>query len=402
MMKPKVLKNEADYQAALAHLETLMDAPAGSPEEEDLELFSVLIEQYERDHFPIDLPDPIDAILFRMEQQGLTRKDLVPYIGSQSKVSEVLNRKRPLSLAMIRALHAGLGIPAEVLLQVPGKQLEAQRFDPRQFPFAKMFHEGYFPANIGSLAEAKEMAEDLLETLFSVFRGQQPKPVLPKCSEGEVDEKALIAWQARVLTLAEEQSLPAYEHSKVNEDFIRDIVKLSYFSQGPLLAKEKLNKRGIPLVILPHLPHTYLDGACFLAPSGRAVIGLTLRHDRLDNFWFTLTHELAHVLLHLDDTPFAFFDDTESSVKSPYDPKEDEANTLTRNLLIPHDDWEREKATLKNGNRAAVQAFAEELQICPAIVAGRIRWERSDYARFDDLIGRKKVRKLFTAENEDK
>lgn len=402
MMKPKVLKTEADYQEALAYVETLMDAQPGSPEVEELELFSILIEKYEEEHYPIDLPDPVAAIEFRMEQQGLTRKDLERYIGKQNRVSEVLNRKRPLSIGMIRALHAGLGIPAEVLLQEPGKQLEAQRFDPRQFPFAQMFHQGYFPASVGSLAEAKEMAEDLLETLFSVFRGKQPKPVLPKCSEGEVDEKALMAWQARALTLAEEQSLPAYEHARVNEDFIRDIVKLSYFSQGPLLAKERLNKRGIPLVILPHLPHTYLDGACFRAPSGRAVIGLTLRHDRLDNFWFTLTHELAHVLLHLDDTPFAFFDDTESSVKGPCDPKEDEANALTRDLLIPLNDWEREKTTLLNGNRAAVHEFAEDLQISPAIVAGRIRWERSDYARFDDLIGRKKVRKLFTAENEDK
>lgn len=171
-MKPKVLKTEADYQEALAYVETLMDAQPGSLEVEELELFSILIEKYEEEHYPIDLPDPIAALEFRMEQQGLTRKDLERYIGKQNRVSEVLNRKRPLSIAMIRALHAGLGIPAEVLLQEPGKPLEAQRFDPRQFPFAKMYHQGYFAANIGSLAEAKEMAEDLLETLFSVFRGQ--------------------------------------------------------------------------------------------------------------------------------------------------------------------------------------------------------------------------------------
>ena len=81
----------------------------------------LLVEQYEREHYPIALPDPVEAILFRMEQGGLTRKDLVPYIGSLSKVSEVLNRKRSLSVTMIRALHAGLGIPAEVLLQAAGE-----------------------------------------------------------------------------------------------------------------------------------------------------------------------------------------------------------------------------------------------------------------------------------------
>ena len=120
-MKAKVIKTRADYQAALAHLETLMDAQAGTPQADELELFAVLIENYEREHFPIGLPDPVEAIKFRMEQQGLTRKDLEPYIGSQSKVSEVLNRKRPLSVAMIRALHDGLDIPSEVLLQAPGQ-----------------------------------------------------------------------------------------------------------------------------------------------------------------------------------------------------------------------------------------------------------------------------------------
>jgi HTH-type transcriptional regulator/antitoxin HigA len=120
-MKPKIIKNETDYQAALAYLETLMDAQPGTPEEEELELFAMLIETYEQATFPIDLPDPVSAIQFRMEQQGLKRKDLEPYIGSQSKVSEVLNGKRSLSLAMIRALHTGLDIPAEVLLQKPEK-----------------------------------------------------------------------------------------------------------------------------------------------------------------------------------------------------------------------------------------------------------------------------------------
>ncbi len=107
----------------MAYLETLMDAQPGTPEEKKLELFAVLIETYEQATFPIGLPDPVSAIEFRMEQQGLKRKDLEPYLGSQSKVSEVLNGKRPLSLAMIRALHTGLDIPAEVLLQKPEQPL---------------------------------------------------------------------------------------------------------------------------------------------------------------------------------------------------------------------------------------------------------------------------------------
>ncbi len=139
MMKPKVIKNEADYQSTLAHLEILMNARTGTPEEEALELFAVLIENYEKEHFPIGMPDPVEAVKFRMEQQGLTRKDLIPYIGSQSKVSEVLNHKRPLSLAMIRALNKGLGIPYEVLLQEPQKGLARQKNVRRAYPASKKF-----------------------------------------------------------------------------------------------------------------------------------------------------------------------------------------------------------------------------------------------------------------------
>ena len=128
-MKPKVIKTEAEYEMALAHLETLMEAKPVTSHEEEMELFAVLIENYERENFPIELPDPIEAIKFRMEQQGLTRKDLEKYIGSQSKVSEILNHKRPLSIGMIRALHQGLGIPAEVLLQEEGAELSAPKYD---------------------------------------------------------------------------------------------------------------------------------------------------------------------------------------------------------------------------------------------------------------------------------
>jgi HTH-type transcriptional regulator/antitoxin HigA len=125
-MEPKILKTEAEYEAALAHVAALMDAEPGSLQEQELELFALLVEQYEHEHFPIDPPDPVEAILFRMEQEGLTRKDLSAYIGSPSKVSEVLNRKRPLSLTMIRALHKGLGIPADILVQ-ESQTLSAQR-----------------------------------------------------------------------------------------------------------------------------------------------------------------------------------------------------------------------------------------------------------------------------------
>ena len=114
-MKAKVLKTERDYKAALACVERLMDQP--SPDEAELDLWSLLVESYEESHFPIATPDPIEAIRFRLDQAGLQSADLLPYLRSKSKISEIMNRRRPLSLTMIRALHRGLKIPAAVLVQ---------------------------------------------------------------------------------------------------------------------------------------------------------------------------------------------------------------------------------------------------------------------------------------------
>ncbi len=124
-MKIKIIKTEADYDEALAVIDELLKISEENLTEDqtdELELISTLVEKYENEHYPVSLPDPIEAVKFRMEQDGLTQKDLQKYIGSASKVSEVLNRKRPLSLSMIRALHDGLEISLEVLLQDPAKK----------------------------------------------------------------------------------------------------------------------------------------------------------------------------------------------------------------------------------------------------------------------------------------
>ena len=115
-MKLKILKTDDDYQTALARLESLMDAKPGSTKEEELELWSLLVERYEQEHFPIEMPDPVEAIKFRMEQEGLRQKDLAKVLPGKNRVSEVLHHKRPLSLGMIRSLHKHLHIPAEVLI----------------------------------------------------------------------------------------------------------------------------------------------------------------------------------------------------------------------------------------------------------------------------------------------
>src|SRR5919109_2955221 len=111
------LKTEADYQAALAEIECLFDAAPNTPAGDRLDVLATLVEAYEAQHYSLPAPDPIEAILYHMESRALSRRDLEPYLGSRARVAEVLNRKRPLSLEMIRRLHTGLGIAAEILIQ---------------------------------------------------------------------------------------------------------------------------------------------------------------------------------------------------------------------------------------------------------------------------------------------
>lgn len=119
-MEIKPLRTRKDYESALATIETLMTAKRGTPEGDKLDILVTLVEAYEAKHFPLDLPDPVEAIKYTMEQRSLTVKDLVPYIGKANRIYEVLNRKRPLTLTMVWKLHKGLGIPAAALIRQPG------------------------------------------------------------------------------------------------------------------------------------------------------------------------------------------------------------------------------------------------------------------------------------------
>ena len=115
MVRP--IHNDSDHSAALQEIEQLWNSEEGSLEAERLDLLMLMVEAYEAEHYPIPAPDPIDMIEFVMDQRGLSKSDLIPYLGSRAKVSEILNRRRPLSLEMIRKLHSGLGLPADILVQ---------------------------------------------------------------------------------------------------------------------------------------------------------------------------------------------------------------------------------------------------------------------------------------------
>ncbi len=119
----KPIRNERDYEGALRRVELLWNSPKGSAGHDEVDVLATLIEAYEREHYPVDMPDPVEAIQFRLEQEGKDARALIGVIGGRSRVHEVLRRKRPLSIQMIRALHVKFGIPASVLIQ-PGRKKE--------------------------------------------------------------------------------------------------------------------------------------------------------------------------------------------------------------------------------------------------------------------------------------
>ena len=397
-MEPRVIHDENQYETALKEIDGLvaLDPESGTPEGDRLDLLALLIETYENEHFKFRRPGPIEAIKFRMEEQGLQQRDLVPYIGSKSKVSEILSGKRSLTLPMVRALSAGLGISADILIQDPIiDQAESFNIEWEKFPLKEMIKRRWIDA---TLEDLKDHTADLLASYFAPLGDGLSIPILTRCtfhqrSGKEMDRYALMAWTARVISRAKSECcFSNYIAGTVDDDFIREIGRLSWSNQGPVLAKEFLSKKGIALVIEPHLPKTRLDGASMLTPEGMPVIGLTIRYDRIDSFWFTLIHELVHVSKHLKSPDDTFIDDLE--VEAEDDPREKEADVVAKDCLIPKSKWTRSPA-FRQRTPEAIRDLASELNIHPAIIAGRIRYEKRNYKILNQMVGHGEVRKLF-------
>ncbi|MDS3862266.1 hypothetical protein RIF25_15815 [Thermosynechococcaceae cyanobacterium BACA0444] len=391
----KPIKSEADYDAALEQIAVLMDAGPGTPEADALDVLATLVENYENQHYPIGLPDPISAIRFRMEQQELSQRDLIPFIGSRSKVSEVLSGKRSLSLQMIRNLHQGLGIPADVLLQEPDATLpeNPQNVDWSKFPLPAMAKQKWIESDFSGKAE--ELMRDLIERAGGYSSVSTMFCRKNSHIRSKTDSYALKAWAFQLLAMARETSLPtSYRPGSLTPELMQQLVRLSWSESGPRLAQEFLARNGIHLIYLPHLPQTHLDGAALRLSDGTPVIGLTLRYDRIDNFWFCLFHELAHQALHLEFEPTDSYLEDLSIADPKNEPKELEADGWASEQLIPNDLWAASRIT-EHSSIVDIKEFANRLQIHPAIVAGRIRKLTNNYHLFNQLVGHRQVRTLF-------
>ena len=396
------IRSETDYERTLARIDILMEAEPGSPEFDELDVLVDLVELYEGRHEPMGYPSPLAAIEFRMEQGNLRPRDLIPFIGSRAKVSEVLAGKRAITMPMARALHRHLGIPADVLLGEPGAAPGDALADLEwsRFPVKAMAKLGWIPDRSRSSESTEEIIRGLIDRAggadiagAALYRRNDHLR-----ANAKADPHALKAWCWQVLALANEQRPEAdYVPGTVTPKFLGKVARLSWSEDGPRLAQDFLAEHGIVLIVSRHLPKTYLDGAALRLGDNRPVVGLTLRCDRVDNFWFCLLHELAHVGRHMDrNEGNAFVDDLtlRNVAGREEDPREVQADEWAEEALVPSAAWNASVAR-ENPTPMAVMSLATKLEVHPAIIAGRVRYERRNYRLLSQFVGTGEIRRHF-------
>lgn len=275
----------------------------------------------------------------------------------------------------------------------PSPDVDDTSFAWDQFPVKEMYLRNWFEGFSGSLSEALANAEELLtEFVKDSFRSPVRAAARQRIrSGGIVNRYALFAWQCRVVALAKKKPKKKYRQSAITHEWLTEFVQLSRDADGPRRGVEYLENAGIRVVIEPHLSQTHLDGAAFLLPNASPIIGMTLRYDRLDNFWFVLVHEMVHVMKHLHkDRVESIFDDLDAEGEDI----EREADEEAGEILVPGDIWETALARYLR-TKDSIEDFASEVGVHPAIVAGKIRREANNYAILIEMVGQGEVRKLF-------
>lgn len=391
------IRNEEDHLLAINRIEDLIDLEASrnTPEGDELEIVSLLVENYESRVYNILPPDPIDAILFRMDQLGLARKDLEAYLGGRSRVSEILSRKKPLSLSMIKSLYTNLGIPADILLSDPHIDTNDDIIDIYQFPVDEIRKLGWLDSFDG---ETKDIMLDYINPVMDMNATLAHYRRKINYRSGRVpNEYSLIAWTARIWHLAEiRRPDKSFKPKEISVEAARRIVRLSTYPDGPLRAIDALRSLGVIVIVEKHLRKTYLDGSLILKRDKNPIIGMTIRYDRIDYFWFTLMHEIAHLILHPNAGITQFFDDLETRIT--HNKLEHEADTFAREVLIPDDEFEISPAKHLHTPEAA-EHLARKLNIHPAIVAGRMRYEAGSFRILGNMVGNGEIRRLFPEAN---
>lgn len=332
----------------------------------------------------------------------LSQKDLARRAGLKEQQVQryEADRYRSINLTGLRRIAQALGVILRASISENNDPwITSERLliaDYTSQDFKKIFrhakeHDWFNQAQSDPESDAHEPLQRLISDHLLKFGS----PALLRTGLNVADLSSdimLVAWKARVAKRAEEvisEGIPAYREMDIS--WVKLLPQLSAFADGPLRAKELLRAHGIVLVVEQQIPGLKVDGAAFLI-DGVPVIGLTVRRDTVDNFWYSLLHEAAHIVLHYRmGLAVGFFDDSEHT---PLDEVEREADDFAQNLLIPDELWRRSPARIAK-TTAPIEKFANGLNINSAIVYGRIQKERNNYSLFSEKIGRGEIRRLF-------
>ncbi|MBY8970322.1 ImmA/IrrE family metallo-endopeptidase [Pseudomonas sp. P867] len=330
---------------------------------------------------------------------GLTQKNLAEKLGIPAQQLQRYEASSYMGASLARLISVAEVLNVKIRESWSGANANTadsvfcwnsvENIDWSLFPAQEMVKRGWITVQQGS------STVDQVRDYFLCGGGQYTPALHRKKFHGEnkPNEYALLAWQARALELAREEVLSGavseYEHT---DSWIKELSILTQIEGAPLIAKKFLAARGIVLVIEKHLPGTYLDGAAMVLETGHPVVALTLRYDRLDNFWFVLFHELAHISLHIFDSLQMDYFDEEGEGEG--DLVEREADEFALEALISSESWDSCISRFSM-TPEAVLLDAERIGVHPSILAGRIRKESNNYHKLTELLGNGKVRSCF-------
>ena len=344
--------------------------------------------------------------------QGLSQRELGDRLGMKEQQVQRYEQDRYLTANLTRcaAVAEALGLNLNAYFDIrqlslfdwstPDQRQHGSEiaFDPTKLPVKEMKRRGWLSEIRFVDAEAYQSDRDLAATFIrEASRGRQMASLHKQhIRAGSIqDEHALLAWRARVLWKARQLDVVRHHRPSLDMAIVRQLAELSERTDGPQGAVALLREQGVAVVFEEHFPQTHLDGAAMLLDDHIPVIGLTLRWNRLDSFWFVLLHECAHILLHADrGLRDGFFDEEGAPAREAV---EKEADEYARNALIPSEVWKGSLVRFSASTEQVLQ-FAKNHKVGVPVVAGRIRRERNDYTLFSDLVGQGEAKKqILTA-----
>ena len=336
--------------------------------------------------------------------KGWTQKNLAERVGLKEQQIQRYERDlyKTANLRRLSLICQGLSVRFEGFMDVdpesPGSETFLYGIPISDFPYAEAVKKGWIEKIVdGTRPSSEEKASSILR--FFADSPTLASEVLHRKTSGSLSaarRASLFIWQARVLMRAEVVSHRFPHFEPLSSDAINQLVRLSSHEDGPLRAIEFLERHGIIVIFEEHLSKTKLDGAALSLNHRQAVIAMSLRHDRLDNFWFVLLHELGHLMRHWRKvSQYGIID--EDVGQESIELFEREADEFARTAVVPDDRWKSSLVRHASDPESVIK-FASRLDLHPALIAGRIRFERG-YNLFTSLIGNGEVRKmLFAAE----